>query len=139
MTGFWIKCESPGAGGANDLFRKPAMGRVVAPSHKASTNMAAPPRRSAPSPSPAEMQTLLAQTGISLNPGQMGDLVLAWRQVAGLIAAIPRDRPLADDQAFVFRPPPPPTAPTRAAPAKPVRPKKKAPARKRPKTARARR
>lgn len=72
--------------------------------------MAAPPQRSAHSPSPAEMQTLLAQTGLVLNPGQMADLVLAWRQVAGLIAGIPRDRPMADDQAFVFKllPPPPP-------------------------------
>lgn len=53
------------------------------------------------------MQTLLAPTGLVLNPGQMADLVLAWRQVAGLIASIPRNRPMADDQAFVFRPPAP--------------------------------
>ena len=40
--------------------------------------------------------------GLVLNPGQMADLVLAWRQVAGLIAAIPQGRPLADDAALEF-------------------------------------
>jgi hypothetical protein len=84
--------------------------------------MAAPPQRSAPTPTPAEMQALLAPTGLTLNSGQMADLVLAWRQVAVLIAAIPRDRPLADDFAYVFRVPPPPPAVVR-----PVA--KKAPAR----------
>ncbi len=76
------------------------------------------------------MQTLLAASGLVLNPGQMADLVLAWRQVAGLIGSIPRDRPMADDLAFAFRLPPP--APVAGKP--PAR--KKAPARK---TARARR
>ncbi len=70
--------------------------------------MAAPPQRPASTPTPAEMQALLAPTGLVLNSGQMADLVLAWRQVAGLIAAISRDRPLADDLAYVFRLPPPP-------------------------------
>src|SRR5947209_2600135 len=37
--------------------------------------------------SPGEMQLLLSRTGLALNPGQVADLVLAWRQVAGLIAA----------------------------------------------------
>lgn len=63
-----------------------------------------------PPVSPAEMQVLVARAGLILNPGQMADLVLAWRQVAGLLALIPRDRPLADDQAFVFRLPPPPAS-----------------------------
>ncbi len=85
------------------------------------------------------MQTLLAQTGLSLNPGQMADLVLAWRQVAGLIVGIPRDRPLADDQAFVFRLAPPRAVPAREVAQKPGTPRKKAPGRKRPKAARARR
>jgi hypothetical protein len=58
--------------------------------------------------SPAEMQVLVTRAGLSLNPGQMADLVLAWRQVAGLLTLIPRDRPMADDQAFVFRLPGPP-------------------------------
>ena len=80
------------------------------------------PPRPAPIPTPAEMQALLAPTGLVLNSGQMADLVLAWRQVTGLIAAIPRDRPLADDLAYVFRVPPPP-APAMAKPAA-----KKAPA-----------
>jgi len=71
----------------------------------------------------SEMQALLAPTGLVLNSGQMADLVLAWRQVTGLIAAIPRDRPLADDLACVFRVPPP--APATVAPAA-----RKAPARK---------
>jgi pyruvate/2-oxoglutarate dehydrogenase complex dihydrolipoamide acyltransferase (E2) component len=58
----------------------------------------------------AEMQVLVSRAGLTLNPGQMADLVLAWRQVVALVASIPRDRPLLDDQAFVFRLPPPPSA-----------------------------
>ena len=74
---------------------------------------------SVPSISPGEMQLLLSRAGLVLNPGQVADLVLAWRQVAGLIAAMPHDRPLADDMAFAFRLPPParrraPRAPGRA-------------------------
>jgi len=53
------------------------------------------------------MQVLVSRAGLTLNPGQMADLVLAWRQVVGLMGLIPRDRPLADDQALVFRLPPP--------------------------------
>ena len=53
------------------------------------------------------MQLLLSRAGLVLNPGQVADLVLAWRQVAGLIALIPHDRPLADDAAYAFRLPPP--------------------------------
>jgi hypothetical protein len=49
-----------------------------------------------------------------LNPGQVADLVLAWRQVAGLIESIPHDRPLADDMALTFRLPPPTSASTAA-------------------------
>jgi hypothetical protein len=64
--------------------------------------------------SPAEMQVLIARAGLTPNPGQVADLVLAWRQIVALLGLIPRDRPLADDQAFVFRVPPP------AAPAKPA-------------------
>jgi hypothetical protein len=52
------------------------------------------------------MQLLLSRAGLVLNPGQVADLVLAWRQVAGLIAAMPHDRPLADDMALAFRLPP---------------------------------
>jgi hypothetical protein len=53
------------------------------------------------------MQVLVARAGLTLNPGQMADLVLGWRQVVGLMGLISRDRPLVDDQAFVFRLPPP--------------------------------
>jgi len=53
------------------------------------------------------MQPLLSRAGLMLNPGQVADLVLAWRQLAGLVAGIPRDRPLADDLANVFRLTPP--------------------------------
>ncbi len=53
------------------------------------------------------MDRLVAQAGLSLNAGQMADLALGWRQMAGLIARIPRERDLADDQAYVFRLPPP--------------------------------
>jgi hypothetical protein len=61
------------------------------------------PAASVPPLSPGEMQLLLARAGLALNPGQVADLVLAWRQVAGLIASLPRDRPLADDMAYAFR------------------------------------
>jgi hypothetical protein len=60
-----------------------------------------------PTISPGEMQLLLSRAGLVLNPGQVADLVLAWRQVAGLILSIPHDRPLADDMACTFRLPPP--------------------------------
>jgi hypothetical protein len=84
------------------------------------------PPPSVPSLSPAEMQILVSRTGLVLNPGQVADLVLAWRQVAMLINSIPRDRPLIDDMALTFRlpsplpPPMPPAAGTtvRAKPAK---------------------
>ncbi len=77
--------------------------------------------------SPAEMQLLLSRAGLALNPGQIADLVLAWRQVAVLIAGIPRDRPLADDLAYAFRLPPP--AAPEAKPAPRSAPRAKAPAR----------
>lgn len=57
--------------------------------------------------SPAEMQVLITRAGLVLNPGQMADLVLVWRQLAGLIAMLPRARPMADDLAIAFRLPPP--------------------------------
>ncbi len=62
---------------------------------------------SLPQISPAEMEQMVSRAGLVLNSGQMGDLVLAWRQVVQLVALIPRDRPLADDFAVVFRLPPP--------------------------------
>jgi hypothetical protein len=65
--------------------------------------MTAAPASPVPTISPAEMQILISRSGLVLNPGQMADLVLAWRQVAGLIAAIPQGRPLADDLAFGSR------------------------------------
>jgi hypothetical protein len=82
--------------------------------------MAVPPANQVPTISPAEMQILVSRTGLVLNPGQVADLVLAWRQLATLIAAMPRDRPLADDMALVFRPPPAPQAPPAAQRAKPA-------------------
>ncbi len=66
--------------------------------------------------SPAEMQLLLSRAGLVLNPGQIADLVLAWRQVAVLIAGIPRERPLADDLAYAFRLTPPAAPQAKAAP-----------------------
>ena len=82
--------------------------------------MPASPAMSAPSISPGEMQLLLSRAGLVLNPGQIADLVLAWRQVAGLIASIPHDRPLADDMASAFRLPPPQEAAFAAVQAQPV-------------------
>jgi hypothetical protein len=91
---------------------------------------------SVPPISPGEMQLLLSRAGLVLNPGQVADLVLAWRQVAALIASIPHDRPLADDMAYAFHLPPPasvPAAPVRVA-AK-VQPQPRTKARPKPKTA----
>jgi hypothetical protein len=90
--------------------------------------MPAPPASIVPTISPGEMQLLLSRAGLVLNPGQVADLVLAWRQVAGLIASIPHDRPLGDDMALTFRLPPPAGAAT-AAPAAAAPPKAKAKAR----------
>ncbi len=83
--------------------------------------MAAIPAMSVQTISPGEMQLLLSRAGLMLNPGQVADLVLAWRQVEGLIASIRHDRPLADDMALTFRLPPPPTSVSPSvAPAGPV-------------------
>ena len=73
--------------------------------------MSVSPATSVPPISPGEMQLLLSRAGLVLNPGQVADLVLAWRQVAGLIASIPHDRPLADDMAYAFHLAPPASAP----------------------------
>jgi hypothetical protein len=89
---------------------------------------------SAPPLSPGEMQLLLSRAGLALNPGQVADLVLAWRQVAGLIASIPHDRPLADDMAFTFRLAPPASAPDPSA-ARATRQKARTPARRVPSVA----
>jgi hypothetical protein len=84
--------------------------------------MTASPATHVPPPlSPGEMQLLLSRAGLVLNPGQVADLVLAWRQVAGLIASIPHDRPLVDDLAFAFHVPPPAAKPIAVA----ARPKPK--------------
>lgn len=82
--------------------------------------MAVLPANLTPTISPAEMQILVSRAGLVLNPGQVADLVLAWRQIAGLIAGLPADRPMADDIAYSFRLPPPVEA--AAAPARPVGP-----------------
>lgn len=79
--------------------------------------MAARPAQALPSVTPAEMEFLLSRTGMTLNAGQVADLVLAWRQVSALAATIPRRQALADDFAFAFRLPPP--GPKRAAQPKP--------------------
>lgn len=78
--------------------------------------MAVLPASSTPTISPAEMQILVSRAGLVLNPGQVADLVLAWRQIAGLIAGLPSDRPMADDMAFGFRLPPPAATATQARP-----------------------
>ncbi|MGE0226478.1 MAG: hypothetical protein AB7F35_04200 [Acetobacteraceae bacterium] len=83
--------------------------------------MTAPSANPVSTISPAEIQILVARAGLVLNPGQLADLVLAWRQVAGLIAEMQRDRPLADDMALVFRLPPPAPCDDPAPPAGPGR------------------
>jgi len=56
---------------------------------------------------PAELAQMLARAGLTLNAGQTADLALGWRQVTDLLVRIPRNRPMVDDQAAVFRLPPP--------------------------------
>lgn len=65
------------------------------------------PAVSVPPISPEEMDQMISRAGLVLNPGQVADLVLAWRQVAQLSTLISRDRPPADDLAITFRLPPP--------------------------------
>jgi hypothetical protein len=65
------------------------------------------PAISVPPISPEEMDQMISRAGLVLNPGQVADLVLAWRQVAQLSMLISRARPLADDLAITFRLPPP--------------------------------
>jgi hypothetical protein len=108
--------------------------------------MATPAATQVPAISPAEMQILISRAGLVLNPGQVADLVLAWRQLAGLVGALPRERALADDMALAFRLPPPavpaasakPAAGTAARPQRLARrpaPKPAAPAKAKPKAA----
>jgi hypothetical protein len=59
----------------------------------------------------AEMELLVSRTGLDLNPGQMADLVLAWRHLSELIGRLPRDRPLLGTCNFISVPPPPPAEP----------------------------
>jgi len=99
--------------------------------------MAARQAASAPLTSPAELDQMVRRAGLNLNAGQTADLALAWRQITELLSRIPREWKLADDQAFVFRlpPPPAPAAPASSAKAparKAAAPKAKAPAPKSP-------
>jgi hypothetical protein len=73
--------------------------------------MSARPAAAPSLPSPAEMERMVAQAGLTLNAGQMADLALGWRQIVGLLARLPRARALLDDQAYVFRLAPPAAAP----------------------------
>lgn len=83
---------------------------------------------------PDEMAQAVRRAGLTLNPGQLADLVLAWQQLVGLAARIPRNRPFVDDFTTVFRPPPPAAAPAAGPARKAARPRKaaaaKTPARK---------
>lgn len=103
--------------------------------------MAARQAASAPLTSPADLDQMVRRAGLNLNAGQTADLALAWRQITELLGRIPREWKLVDDQAFVFRLPPPaarapapapnspaPNSPTPRAPARKAAPK--APARK---------
>ena len=93
--------------------------------------MTVPPGSPIQTISPAEMQILVSRTGLVLNPGQMADLVLAWRQLAGLIASLPKERPLVDDLAFSFRLPTPagtPRRPAKKAQRKAAKPSEEVPA-----------
>lgn len=93
------------------------------------------PTHALPSVSLAEMEFLVTRTGLTLNAGQMADLVLAWRQVSALIATIPRETTPADDCAFAFRLRPP-VVPQPRKPARPSAPKTEAPKAAPPKVAR---
>jgi hypothetical protein len=71
-----------------------------------------PPGKQPPGPplAPEEMDLLVARADLTLNPGQMADLVLAWRQLGVMIASLPRRAVLDEDRSGVFRLPPPPPA-----------------------------
>lgn len=56
---------------------------------------------------PVELAQMVNRAGLTLNAGQTADLALGWRQVTDLLIRIPRNRPMADEQAAVFRLPPP--------------------------------
>lgn len=83
---------------------------------------------------PDEMAQAVRRAGLTLNPGQLADLVLAWQQLVGLAARIPRNRPFVDDFTTVFRLAPPAAAPAAGPARKAARPRKaaaaKTPARK---------
>lgn len=72
-----------------------------------------PSATSPPPPSAAEMEMLCARAGLHLNPGQMADLAVIWRQTGAIVAAIPRAETFSDDFPFVFRPPLPPAKATK--------------------------
>jgi hypothetical protein len=99
--------------------------------------MAARQAASAPLTSPAELDQMVRRAGLNLNAGQTADLALAWRQITELLGRIPREWKLVDDQAFVFRLPPPdapaePASSGKATARRAAAPKAKAPAPKTP-------
>lgn len=75
--------------------------------------MSARPSVPVPPVSPAEMEQIVARAGLVLNPGQMADLVLVWRQLTVLAASIPRERVTSGHWAYTFRLPPPTPPPLR--------------------------
>ena len=89
--------------------------------------MTARPTKALPSIAPAEMAFLVSRTGLTLNAGQIADLVLAWRQVSALSATIPRHATPADDFAFAFCLPPPGVMPKTSGKAKKAKPSQSKP------------
>lgn len=81
--------------------------RLVAQRRGNGNRMAARQVANAPLTPLPELEQMVGRAGLTLNAGQMADLALAWRQVTELLGRIPREWRLADDQAFVFRVPPP--------------------------------
>jgi hypothetical protein len=58
------------------------------------------------------MAILVARAGLTLNAGQMADLVLSWRQLNEMMSRIPRNQPLLADVPLGYAPP----LPARSAP-----------------------
>jgi hypothetical protein len=78
---------------------------------------APPPRPAPPGVTRDEVDLLIRRAGLSLDAGQKADLAVSYQHLVTLAATIPRERPLADEPAFVFHPGPAPRPPPPAVPA----------------------
>lgn len=75
------------------------------------------PRLTPPGVTRDEVDLLIRRAGLTLDAGQRADLAVSFQHLVTLAATIPRERPLADEPAFVFHPAPSSSPPTPAVPA----------------------